>query len=199
MGAAEGREMGLVAVIAAVTMMLWVGGAAGQSSSCTSVIVGMAPCLNYITGNSSNPSSFCCQQLSSVVQSQPQCLCQVLNGGSGITAALGITINQTLALALPGACNVQTRPVSACNAVNGPSTSPAATESPVGSPTSSVPKESSNGNTDSTSTTPVSSYTPSGTGSKAEPSTGEEASEGARISKSPLHLVVLLLIMASFA
>ncbi|XP_043693858.1 non-specific lipid transfer protein GPI-anchored 5-like [Telopea speciosissima] len=203
MGAEKGMEMGLlVTLIAAVTtMMLWVGGAA-QSSGCTNVIVSMAPCLNYITGSSSNPSSSCCQQLASVVQSQPQCLCKVLNGGSSVTAALGISINQTLALALPGACNVKTRPVSACNVVNGPSSSPA-TESPVGSPISSstVPKESSDGNTDSTTTTPVSN-TPSGIGSKAEPSTGMDTSEGTRIiTKSPLHLVVLVLfiMLASFA
>ncbi|KAF4370161.1 hypothetical protein F8388_007302 [Cannabis sativa] len=43
----------------------------------------LAPCLNYITGNSSsNPSSSCCSSLTSVVQSSPQCLCSVLNGGA---------------------------------------------------------------------------------------------------------------------
>ncbi|XP_042481729.1 non-specific lipid transfer protein GPI-anchored 5-like [Macadamia integrifolia] len=188
MAAMKGFEMGLVAI--ALTM-LWVGAMA--QSSCTNAIVGMAPCLNYITGNSSNPSSSCCQQLSSVVQSQPQCLCQVLNGGG---AALGIAINQTLALALPGACNVQTPSVSACNTVNGPSTSPATSESPVGSPTAST---FSNGNTDSTTTTPVSD-SPSGTGSTTVPSTGVNASEGTRISRSsPLHLVILALFLASFA
>ncbi|KAJ9696161.1 hypothetical protein PVL29_008415 [Vitis rotundifolia] len=74
--------------------------------------MGMAPCLNYITGNSSTPSSSCCSQLASIIQSQPQCLCSVLNGGG---ALLGITVNQTLAVALPGACSVQTPPVSQCN------------------------------------------------------------------------------------
>ncbi|XVF32546.1 hypothetical protein REPUB_Repub17cG0091600 [Reevesia pubescens] len=62
-------------------------------------------------------------QLDSVVQSSPQCLCSVLNSG----ASLGITINQTLALQLPGACQVQTPPINRCNA-----TPPAA--SPTGSP-----------------------------------------------------------------
>ncbi|KAI3927163.1 hypothetical protein MKW92_033583 [Papaver armeniacum] len=40
-------------------------------SSCTNVIMGMAPCLTYITGNSSTPSSSCCSQLTNVVQTQP--------------------------------------------------------------------------------------------------------------------------------
>lgn len=100
-------EMGLVLVVIA---MLYAGAAA--QSSCTSVLVNLSPCLNYITGNSSTPSSGCCSQLASVVRSQPQCLCQVLNGGG---SSLGISINQTQALALPSACNVQTPPTSQCN------------------------------------------------------------------------------------
>lgn len=99
--------MGLVVVLSA---MLWAKAMA--QSGCTTVLIGMAPCLNYITGSSSSPSSSCCSQLTSVVQSQPRCLCVALNGGG---AALGITINRTLALALPGACNVQTPPVSQCD------------------------------------------------------------------------------------
>ncbi|RVW54663.1 hypothetical protein VitviT2T_009297 [Vitis vinifera] len=82
--------------------------------------MGMAPCLNYISGNPSTPSSSCCSQLASIIQSQPQCLCLVLNGSG---ALLGITVNQTLDVALPGACSVQTPPVSQCNAASGPTTS----------------------------------------------------------------------------
>lgn len=81
-------------------------------SGCTSVLISLQPCLNYITGNSSTPSQQCCTQLANVVRSSPQCLCQVLNGGG---SSLGITINQTQALALPGSCNVQTPPISTCN------------------------------------------------------------------------------------
>ncbi|KAL4310530.1 hypothetical protein GQ457_01G032400 [Hibiscus cannabinus] len=81
-------------------------------SGCTSVLIGLSPCLNYITGTSSTPSQQCCTQLASVVRSSPQCLCQVLNGGG---SSLGITINQTQALALPGSCNIQTPPISSCN------------------------------------------------------------------------------------
>jgi hypothetical protein len=109
--AAYGKmETSLVLVL---VTMLWAGAAA--QSSCTSVIISMSPCLNYITGNSSTPSSGCCTQLASVVRSQPQCLCEVLNGGG---SSLGINVNQTQALALPGACNVQTPPLSRCNGKN---------------------------------------------------------------------------------
>jgi len=94
-----------------VVIGMLVAGAAAQSS-CTNVLVSLSPCLNYITGNSSTPSSGCCSQLATVVRSQPQCLCQVLGGGG---STLGININRTQALALPGACNVQTPPTSQCN------------------------------------------------------------------------------------
>ncbi|KEH43855.1 putative plant lipid transfer protein/Par allergen [Medicago truncatula] len=86
-------------------------------SSCTNVLVNLSPCLDYITGKSSTPTSGCCTQLASVVKSQPQCLCQVLDGGG---SSLGIKVNQTQALALPSACNVQTPPTSQCKTANSP-------------------------------------------------------------------------------
>ncbi|KAA0049348.1 hypothetical protein IC582_012684 [Cucumis melo] len=156
---------GLVAVIVAVH---WAGAAA--QSDCTNVLISMAPCLNYITGNSSTPSQSCCTQLSSVVRSQPQCLCQVLNGGG---ASLGVNINQTQALALPQACNVQTPSVSSCNV-----------DSPAGSP-AGAPDSSNN--------------VPSGTGSKTVPSTDNGSSDGSSIhlSKPLLFSILLASIYAS--
>lgn len=106
------REMATSLALIVVSM-LWAGAMA--QSSCTNVLISMSPCLNYITGNTSTPSSQCCTQLSSVVRSSPQCLCEVLKGGG---SSLGININQTQALALPGACNVQTPPISRCNGKN---------------------------------------------------------------------------------
>ncbi|KAI4345657.1 hypothetical protein L6164_012757 [Bauhinia variegata] len=147
-----------------VVMAVLCAGAAAQSGDCTNTLVSLSPCLNYITGNSSTPSSSCCSQLSAVVRSQPQCLCQVLGGGG---SSLGININQTQALALPGACNVQTPPVSQCNAAATPADSPAGTgaESP--------------------------NSVPSGTGSKTTPSTDDGSSAGNSIKLSfPLFIVV---------
>ncbi|XP_019421683.1 PREDICTED: non-specific lipid transfer protein GPI-anchored 2-like isoform X5 [Lupinus angustifolius] len=132
------RRMGLVLV--ALAMLL--KGGAGQSS-CVTTLISLSPCLNYISGNSSTPSSGCCSQLASVVRSSPQCLCQVLNGGG---SSLGININQTQALALPGACNVQTPPTSQCNAAS-PAKSPNSIPSGTGSKTVPTTQNgSSNGN-----------------------------------------------------
>ena len=88
-------KMATCLVLVLVAMLC--AGATAQSG-CTSVLISLSPCLNYITGNSSTPSQ--------------QCLCEVLNGGG---SSLGITINQTQALALPGSCNVQTPPISSCS------------------------------------------------------------------------------------
>ncbi|KZV39801.1 non-specific lipid-transfer protein-like protein [Dorcoceras hygrometricum] len=91
--------------------MLW-SAILAQSNDCTKVIISMAPCLNYIPGNSSAPAVGCCTQLDTVVRTQPQCLCQVLNGGG---SNMGLNSNHTQALDLPNACKVQTPPASRCN------------------------------------------------------------------------------------
>ncbi|KAF2300157.1 hypothetical protein GH714_010008 [Hevea brasiliensis] len=152
--------------------MMLCHGATAQSG-CTSALVGLAPCLNYVTGNSSTPSSSCCSQLASVVQSQPQCLCAMLNGGG---SSLGITINQTQALSLPGACNVQTPPVSQCNAANNSPAIP-----PIGSP---VPSDSSD-DSPKTRTSPSLPSIPAGSGSKTVPTAG--GTSAASLTRMQLH------------
>ncbi|XP_015087481.1 non-specific lipid-transfer protein-like protein At2g13820 isoform X2 [Solanum pennellii] len=135
-------EIGLTLTLVLVFMQL--DGVRAQSG-CTTALVSLSPCLNYVTGNTTTPSTSCCLQLSRVVASQPRCLCSVLNGGG---SSFGVSINQTQAIALPSACNVQTPPVSRCNAgANGPAASPA----------DSPPADPSKGSTD----------IPLGTGSKA--------------------------------
>ncbi|GKC73210.1 non-specific lipid-transfer protein-like protein [Tanacetum coccineum] len=131
-------------MIVAITMaLLCCYGMAQSSSGCTNVIISMSPCLNYISGNSSTPSSGCCTQLASVVKSQPQCLCEVLNGGG---SSLGLNINQTQALELPKACNVQTPPTSQCSAAT-PGNSPT-----PGSGRGSNTTPAGNGSSDAAST-----------------------------------------------
>ncbi|XP_062085584.1 non-specific lipid transfer protein GPI-anchored 5-like [Humulus lupulus] len=124
------------AIIGLVLVLLSCHEAMAQSG-CTSVLISLSSCLNYVTGSSSTPSSSCCSKLASVVQSQPQCLCSVVNGGSG-ASSLGVTVNQTLAVSLPGACNVQTPSISRCNNAEGPasSTTSPVLLSPLASPTS---------------------------------------------------------------
>ncbi|XP_071717794.1 non-specific lipid transfer protein GPI-anchored 5-like [Rutidosis leptorrhynchoides] len=115
-------------------------------SGCTKELISMSPCINYISSNKSTPPSGCCSSLANVVQSQPQCLCQVLKS---VTSN-----NQTQALELPKACNVQSATISECNVAaptNAPvgTTTPSPSKSPSG--TNIVPS-TNNGSSDATST-----------------------------------------------
>ncbi|CAN4098168.1 unnamed protein product [Withania somnifera] len=178
-------KISVLAVVMVLIVTIFGNGALAQSS-CMTTLVGLSPCLNYVSGNSSTPSSSCCTSLSSVVQSNPQCLCVLVNGGG---SNLGIAINQTLALGLPSACNLQTPPASRCNAANGPTASAAEpASSPAGSTTTS----------DSSNEIPL---TPSGTtGSKTVPSTPGSSSSSSAGSNSKISLSTLvgfLLFVAS--
>uniref|UniRef100_A0A7N0VAK7 Bifunctional inhibitor/plant lipid transfer protein/seed storage helical domain-containing protein n=1 Tax=Kalanchoe fedtschenkoi TaxID=63787 RepID=A0A7N0VAK7_KALFE len=157
----QGIGLGLALVLLA---MLWTG-ATAQSSSCTNVLISLTPCLSYITGNSSTASSNCCTQLANVVQSQPECLCQVLNGGA---SAIGLNnINQTLALTLPAVCNVQTPSISNCN--------------------SATPADSPAGSTDIPTTVPSD-------GSNDVPSTDSGSSDGFSLRTSSTQLLLLVVV-----
>ncbi|KAK9055767.1 hypothetical protein SSX86_026852 [Deinandra increscens subsp. villosa] len=193
--ALKGQQiMGAVLVL---MVMVW-GGARAQTSSCTNSLMGLSPCLNFVTGNSSTPSSACCSQLATVVQTQPRCLCSLLNGN---VPNIGITINQTLAVTLPGVCGVQTPPISSCNGVangptSGPATAPTSSEiAPTGS-TDQSPTDPSEGTPEvEAPTAPLTPSAPSGngSGSKATPSTKNAASDGSKFG-APTYLVLLVFL-----
>ncbi|GLJ07985.1 hypothetical protein SUGI_0079050 [Cryptomeria japonica] len=117
-------------------------------SGCTTALVSLSPCLNYISGNQTTPSQGCCTALGTVVQNNPSCLCQLLTGNN----SLGIPINQTRALAMPAECKVSTPSVSQCQGSGAPTTSPSPTTSGVppsspsagssGTPTTETPPSS---------------------------------------------------------
>ncbi|GLJ34055.1 hypothetical protein SUGI_0684800 [Cryptomeria japonica] len=94
------------------------GGVAAQSTGCATSMATLSPCVGYITSNvtTSPPPQSCCTALSSVVQTSAVCLCQLF-----ITSnAFGIPINQTQALALPGACKISTPALTRCKVPNAP-------------------------------------------------------------------------------
>lgn len=96
----------VIAITAVVTTVV------RAQSDCTSVIISMASCLNYVSGSAASPSASCCSALTNVVKTQPRCLCTIVNGGG---SSVGVNINQTLALGLPSVCKVDTPPASRCN------------------------------------------------------------------------------------
>ncbi|KAF7075179.1 hypothetical protein CFC21_079969 [Triticum aestivum] len=162
----SGSSIFLAAAVAAALLVA----TASAQSGCTAALVGLYPCMNYISGNDTAPTKSCCSQLGSVVQSQPQCLCSALGGDSSSLG--GMTINKTRALELPKACNVQTPPASKCN---GGGSAPGA----------------------ATPTTPE-GQTPAGSGSKATPSAYLQENGGSSL-RGTAGLVFALAAAAVYA
>ena len=114
----------LVIVIAAggnagIVMMAEAQSAPPAGSSCSSFLVSLAPCLAFMqpgVQNNTTPTQGCCTALASVVNTSAACLCQLLTTTNN---SLGIPINQTRSLALPGACKITTPPVSQCKSPAG--------------------------------------------------------------------------------
>ncbi|KAL6880629.1 hypothetical protein ACP4OV_012194 [Aristida adscensionis] len=111
--------------------------AAAQSNGCSSVMMTLAPCMDFISGKSPEPGISCCSVLGGIVQTDPRCLCMVLDGSA---ASFGISVNQTRALELPGVCNVPTPPIGQCSGL---------ASAPTPSPSSeSETEETAEGNAD---------------------------------------------------
>ncbi|XP_009758371.1 non-specific lipid transfer protein GPI-anchored 5 isoform X2 [Nicotiana tabacum] len=105
-------SQGTVIFMALVLIVTMISVEVMAQSDCTSTLLTMASCLNFVTGSAETPSASCCSALSGVLQSKPRCLCLIVIGGG---SSLGVQINQTQALALPAACKLETPPVSKCN------------------------------------------------------------------------------------
>ncbi|XP_020580471.1 non-specific lipid-transfer protein-like protein At2g13820 [Phalaenopsis equestris] len=106
-----------IAIIIIAISLLSIENSRGEED-CVAAIVSLEPCTDYITGSSPAPTAQCCLKFATVVNTEPVCLCMIVNGGG---SQFGIKVNQTRALALPDECKVQTPPVSRCNATAVPS------------------------------------------------------------------------------
>ncbi|KAK6926453.1 Bifunctional inhibitor/plant lipid transfer protein/seed storage helical domain [Dillenia turbinata] len=87
-------------------------GAPGPSPDCFTNLLNLSDCLTFVEegSNLTTPEKPCCGELAGLVESTPQCLCDLL----GKSDSLGITLNTTKALALPGNCGVSTPDPSLC-------------------------------------------------------------------------------------
>jgi len=111
------RTMGTALAMASmvvVLMALAFSQVAAQGNGCSSVMMTLSPCMDFISSKAPEPGISCCSVLAGVVQTDPRCLCMVLDGTA---ASFGISINQTRALDLPGVCKVQAPPISQCTGI----------------------------------------------------------------------------------
>lgn len=71
---------------------------------CSDQLVGLATCLPYVGGDAKNPTIDCCTGLKQVVDKSKKCLCVLIKDRDD--PSLGLKVNASLALQLPGACKV---------------------------------------------------------------------------------------------
>ncbi|XP_039827031.1 non-specific lipid transfer protein GPI-anchored 15-like [Panicum virgatum] len=84
-------------LLAAVSLLVAAVAAARPGAGvCTSALVSLSPCVDYMGGNEATALARCCSQLRSVSRSRPQCLCAALR------------VDRTRELSLTAACGVQT-------------------------------------------------------------------------------------------
>ncbi|CAD5321710.1 unnamed protein product [Arabidopsis thaliana] len=176
MGYRRSYAITFVALVAA----LWSVTKAQPSSSCVSTLTTLSPCLSYITGNSTTPSQPCCSRLDSVIKSSPQCICSAVNSP---IPNIGLNINRTQALQLPNACNIQTPPLTQCNAATGPTAQP-----PAPSPTEKTPDVTL------TPTSLPGARSGVGGGSKTVPSVGT-GSSSRNVDPLPLHFLMFAVLV----
>ncbi|CAL1386147.1 unnamed protein product [Linum trigynum] len=72
-----------------------------EKTECAPKLVGLAPCLPYVGGESKAPTLDCCSGLKQVLDKSRKCLCLLIKDRD---EDLGVKINISLAANLPGSC-----------------------------------------------------------------------------------------------
>ncbi|CAD6263461.1 unnamed protein product [Miscanthus lutarioriparius] len=78
----------------------------GGTSTCSTDLFRLLPCLPFIEGTSAVPADTCCANLGSMVHDEPQCLCQALSNPSTAPVA----VNMTRVMAMPRLCRLDLPP-----------------------------------------------------------------------------------------
>eukprot|EP00253_Pinus_taeda_P011448 PITA_11448 len=120
--------------------------------SCSTTLMNLSPCLNFIMGTDKQPAKNCCTAFKSVVNNDVVCLCELFTSNN----PLGQPIDQKRALAMASSCKVTTPPLSECSAIGIPVAAPVTAPGSASPPPKGVPPTNSSG-TNSTATPGTSS------------------------------------------
>lgn len=85
------------------------------STECSSAFQKVMGCLSYATGKANTPTKDCCSAVQGVKDSEPKCLCYVMqqaHNGSAQFKSLGV--QEAKLLQLPTACQLQNASLSFC-------------------------------------------------------------------------------------
>ncbi|CAK9148438.1 unnamed protein product [Ilex paraguariensis] len=82
-----------------------VGGSdfAQDKKECKDQLIGLSPCLPFVSGESKSPTPACCSELRKDINTTRKCLCVLVKDRN--EPGLGFKINATLALNLPSICH----------------------------------------------------------------------------------------------
>ncbi|KAL6203805.1 hypothetical protein ACLB2K_027504 [Fragaria x ananassa] len=104
----EKLSVGISCIFVVVMMLAGFGSSDidQDRTQCADQLIGLAPCLPYVGGDkdAKTPTIDCCTGLKQVDAKSHKCLCVLIKDHDD--PKLGLTINATLALKLPGACHV---------------------------------------------------------------------------------------------
>ncbi|KAJ1271362.1 hypothetical protein BS78_06G123200 [Paspalum vaginatum] len=117
------------------------------TSSCSTDLFRLVPCLPFIDGSAAAPADTCCANLGSMVHDEPQCLCQALSNPNSTP----VSVNMTRVMQLPRLCRLDLPSAAGACAVSGllphgPSPPP---------PSAVIPPRPSNNSTVASTPTPV--------------------------------------------
>lgn len=83
------------------------------STDCSVLVYDMSDCVSFLSDGSTDtePDHPCCSGLETVIETDADCVCEAFM----MSSQMGIQLNMTRALALPGACGVSGPPLDNCH------------------------------------------------------------------------------------
>lgn len=114
MASAPAFCVALLLLLASAAAVQAVPPQAGTSSTCSTDLLRLLPCLPFIEGTATVPADTCCANLGSMVHDEPQCLCQALSNPSTAPVA----VNMTRVMAMPRLCRLDLPPATGACAGN---------------------------------------------------------------------------------
>ncbi|KAG4990011.1 hypothetical protein AAZX31_11G255900 [Glycine max] len=154
MGMGMGMGMGLGLLV----VMMACGSASGAddlATKCSAVIQKVIPCLDFAKGKEETPKKQCCDAATSIKESNPECLCYIIeetHKGSPQVKSLGI--QEAKLLQLPSVCNVKNASITNCPKLLG--LSPSSPDAAIFTSNSSKTTPSAPATSNSQTTTPQS-------------------------------------------
>ncbi|CAI9118423.1 OLC1v1019993C1 [Oldenlandia corymbosa var. corymbosa] len=111
---AKSLPTSLLLLTVLVTIFLTRSSTSQTTENCVRLVQSLVPCLDYVTGRSTEPTGNCCSAFGNAIYSSiaPSCLCQAFRDDT----AGQYGVNTTLALSLPSQCHLNSTPlIGDCN------------------------------------------------------------------------------------